>query len=130
MRTFFAAVLGIVVSFIIVFLVEMIGMNLFPIKMKVDPKNIQALRSMINNIPLPALITVIIGHGLGMFLGAFAAFKIQPKSMTPMLMIFLLMLIATISNLAMIPHPMWFMITDVSIVVLAALIAWRTLNWK
>lgn len=130
MRTFFAAILGIIVSFIIVFLVEMIGMNLFPIKMKVDPNNIQALRSMINNIPLPALITIIIGHGLGMFLGAFTAFKIQPTSMTPMLMIFLLMLIATISNLAMIPHPMWFMITDVSIVVLAALIAWRTLNWK
>lgn len=130
MRTFLAAIVGIVVSFIIVFLVEMVGMNLFPIKQKVDPNNIQALRSMINNIPLPALITVIVGHGLGMFLGTYSAYKIQPKSMTPMLMIFLLMLIATISNLAMIPHPLWFMIADVSIVVLAVLLAWRTLNWR
>jgi hypothetical protein len=130
MRTFLASILGIAVSFIIVFLVEMISMNLFPIRMKIDPKNIEALRSMINNIPLPALITIIIGHGLGMFLGTFAANKVQPKSLTPMLMIFLLMLIATISNLAMIPHPIWFMIADVGIVILAALSAWKFLKWE
>jgi hypothetical protein len=30
----------------------------------------------------------------------------------------------------MIPHPIWFMVADVGIVILAGMIAWRKFHWK
>lgn len=130
MKTVIATIAGIVTSFLVIMLTEMIGMKLFPMKTKIDPNDIEALRNLIQNIPLPALVTIIIGHGLGMFLGTVVGHKVEPKSMVPFLIVFLFMLISTISNLAMIPHPMWFMVSDVLIVIVAALAAWKVLDWK
>lgn len=130
MKSFLAVVLGIVVSFSIILLMERLGVTLFPSKMKVNPNDYEAVRSMMNRIPVPALLIVILGHGLGMFLGAFVSNRIQPKSLNSLLIIFLLVLLGTISNLAIIPHPLWFNFADIGIVLLAALIAWRGLSWR
>ena len=124
MKSFLAAVLGIIASIIVVYLGEMLAMLIFPIKEKIDPTDIEAIREMIKYVPFPALITIIISHGLGMIIGAFVSFKIQQKSPMPVLVIFLFMLISTISNLAIIPHPLWFMISDVGAIILASIIGW------
>ena len=130
MRTISAAIIGIITCFVLIYIIEMIGMNLFPVKIKINPKNYNELKSLIDSIPLPALITLIVGHGISLFAGIFVAKKIQNKSAIPFLLVFLVMLMATISNLAMIPHPLWFKIADISSVCLAGLISWRVFNWK
>jgi hypothetical protein len=124
MKSFLAAVLGIIASIIVVYLGEMLAMLMFPVKVKIDPTDIEAIREMIKHVPFLALITIIISHGLGMLIGSFVSFKIQQKSPMPVLVIFLFMLISTISNLAIIPHPFWFMISDVATIVLASVIGW------
>ena len=124
MKSFFAAILGIISSILVVYLGEMLAMYLFPMKVKIDPKDIEAIREMIKYVPFPALITIIISHGLGMLIGAFVSFKIQQKSTMPILVIFLFMLISTISNFAIIPHPLWFMISDVGAIILVSIIGW------
>ncbi len=129
MRTISAAVIGIITCFAVIFIFEMIGMKLFPVKVKINPKNYNELKALIDNIPLPALITIIVGHGISLFAGVFVSNKIQNKSTIPFLLVFLVMLMATISNLAMIPHQLWFMIADIGSVCLAGLISWRTFKW-
>ena len=124
MKSFLAAVLGIISSIIVVYLGEMLAMLMFPIKEKIDPTDIEAIREMIKHVPFLALITIIISHGLGMLIGSFVSFKIHQKSPMPVLVIFLFMLISTISNLAIIPHPLWFMISDVGTIVLASIFGW------
>lgn len=130
MKTFVATLIGLIVCFTIVFLTELLGMKLFPMKIKVGSNDVDTFKTIIDNIPLPALIVVIAGHGLAMFIGLFVSFQIQSKSYVAFLVIFLVMLMGTISNLAMIPHPIWFMIADIGIVLLATLIAWRSFDWK
>ena len=130
MRTISSALIGIITCFVIIYAIEMIGMNLFPVKVKINPKNYNEFKALIDSIPLPALIIIIVGHGISLFAGVFVSNKIQNKSTIPFLLVFLVMLMATISNLAMIPHPIWFKIADIGIVCLAGLIAWRALSWK
>lgn len=130
MKTFLATAVGIIVSFSFVFAMEFLAMTLFPTRVKFERNNIEAMKTLIDHVPLAALILVIIGHGLGTLLGAYASYKVQPNSMVGFLVVFILMLMGTISNLAMIPHPMWFMIADVGIVVLAGMFAWRKFHWK
>ncbi len=93
MKSFLAAVLGIIASIIVVYLGEMLAMLIFPIKEKIDPTDIEAIREMIKHVPFLALIAIIISHGLGMLIGSFVSFKIQQKSPMPVLVIFLFMLI-------------------------------------
>ncbi len=130
MRTISASILGIIICFVLIYIIEMIGMNLFPVKVKINPKNYNELKALIDSIPLPALITLIVGHGISLFAGIFVAKKIQKKSAIPFLLVFIIMLMATISNLAMIPHPIWFMIADIGTVCLTGILAWKVLNWK
>ncbi len=48
-------------------------MNLFPVKVKINPKNYNELKALIDNIPLPDLITIIVGHGISLFAGVFVS---------------------------------------------------------
>ncbi len=129
MRTISSAIIGIITCFVLIYAIEMIGMNLFPVKVKINPKNYNEFKALIDSIPLPALIIIIVGHGVSLFAGIYVSKKIQNKSSIPFLLVFLVMLMATISNLAMIPHPIWFKIADIGIVILAGLISWRTFKW-
>jgi hypothetical protein len=130
MRAILAVIVGIAVSFSVILLMEQLGMKLFPYHPKVVPNDIVSARSALNNMPVPMLLIILLGHGLGMFLGGFVSNLIEPKSLNALLLIFLLVLLFTISTLAMYPHQLWFNIADISIVLIAALIAWRGLNWR
>lgn len=130
MKTFLSTIVGVLVSFAVVFGMELLAMTLFPSRIKFERNNIEALKTLIDHVPLAALILVIIGHGLGTYLGAYASYKIQPNSMVGYLVVMILMLIGTISNLAMIPHPMWFMVADVCVILIAGMVAWRKFHWK
>lgn len=74
MRTISAAIIGIITCFVLIYIIEMIGMNLFPVKIKINPKNYNELKALIDSIPLPALITLIVGHGISLFAGIFVRF--------------------------------------------------------
>ena len=77
MRTISAAVIGIITCFAVIFIFEMIGMKLFAVKVKINPKNYNELKALIDNIPLPALITIIVGHGISLFAGVFVSKKFR-----------------------------------------------------
>ena len=125
MRSFFAAVIGVIICAATIYPLEMLGMKLFPMKVKIDPHNITQLRNMMHLFPTPALIFIILSHFMGMIFGAFAASRIQPKTTTPLLLIFLLVLIVNISKLASISHPVWFMVADIAAITISGFLSWR-----
>lgn len=130
MKTFLATALGIITCFAIIHGMEFLSMKLFPPAVKIDPKDLEALKNLMSNIPLPALLMIIGGHGLATFFGIFVVNKMDPKSMVGFLVILILMLMMTISNFATVPHPAWFMAADVGIILFGALLGWKALKWN
>ena len=88
MRTISSAIIGIITCFVLIYAIEMIGMNLFPVKVKINPKNYNEFKALIDSIPLPALIIIIVGHGVSLFAGIYVSKKIQNKSSIPFLLVF------------------------------------------
>jgi hypothetical protein len=129
-RAFLAAIAGIATAFITIFVIEMIGMRLFPVEQRIRPENYEQLKLMMVSIPVGALITVSIGHGLSVLAGAFVINRIEASAMVGMLILFVLILVSTIMNLVALPHPLWFMITDITLVILGGLLSWKLFNWK
>lgn len=130
LKSFAAAVAGTIVAFITIYLMEMIGMNLFPMKQKLNPTNYEELKLLLSTIPVGAFMMVAIGHGLAVFLGALTINKIHQFALVGFLVMFILILLSTAVNLLALPHPTWFMITDLTLVIGSGLASWRLLKWK
>lgn len=129
-RTFLATAVGLGISFVCVFLFEMIGMKLFPVPKHPKPQNIEEWEAIMATFPIGAFIMVAAGHGIGVFLGGLVANRIDKSSIIGFLVIFLLMFVTTAGNVLAYPHPMWFRVTDIVVVILGGLAAWRVLKWQ
>ena len=62
LKTFLATGAGIIIAYATIFLVEMLGMNLFPSDEKFKPTNLEDLKRLIENIPVLALMIIALGH--------------------------------------------------------------------
>jgi len=118
MKIFLATFVGLIVAFLSLGLLEIIGHKLFPIPFEIDLTDLASVKEQIAKIPVGSLLSVIIAHGIGLLLGLIVARLIEKKSLIPLAIIALFILVGTITNLSMIPHPMWFMVADISVVVL------------
>ena len=129
-RTFSATLVGLFVSILTIYIMEMVGMKLFPPAEKFTITSVEDLKKMFESLPVMALVLVAIGHGLAVFLGGFTANKMHPGSIVGFIVLFSLMAFFTISNLFSLPHPLWFIITDITLLVIGGLAAWRLLKWE
>ena len=104
-----AGVAGVVVAGLLVWLVEMIGHSVYPPPADLDFADADAMRAYIDTLPIGALLFVAVAWFIGTLGGTYAACRIgTAKPMIFALVVGGLMLLATIFNLAMIPHPLWF----------------------
>jgi hypothetical protein len=129
-RSFGATLAGISVAFLLIYLMEMLGMQLFPPEKKFKPENLVQLKELLASIPIAALIVVILAHGCAVLAGAWVINRIEPSAQVGLLVFFLLIFVSTAMNLLTLPHPFWFEVTDMAVVLVSGLIAWRTINWK
>ena len=104
-----AGIAGIVVAGLLVWLVEMIGHSVYPPPAGLDFANADAMRAYIDTLPIGALLFVAAAWFIGTLGGTFTACKIgTAKPMVFACVVGGLMFVATVVNLAMIPHPLWF----------------------
>lgn len=120
-RNIAAGVAGIVIAMVLVWLVEMAGHAVYPPPEGLDFADADAMRAYIETVPLGALLFVAAAWFVGTVCGTCAACAIG----TARPLIFAgvvggLMLAATITNLVMIPHPLWFAILGVGGVIVGA----------
>lgn len=124
LRDVIAAVAGIIVAIATVMLLEYVGHAVYPPPADLDIKDTQAMIDYVATLPPGALLFVLAAYVIGTFDGVFVAVWIgRTKPFAFALVIGVLMLVATITNLIMIPHPMWFSIAAVVGIVAAAWLA-------
>lgn len=118
-RNIGAALAGIVTAFVLVLVVEKVGHLIYPPPADLDFSDPEAIKPYIATMPFLALLFPMIAWVVATFVGSLVASKIGTAN--PLLFAGIvggLILAATIANLIMIPHPVWFSI--VSLIAIAA----------
>ena len=121
MKLFYATFAGVIAAFISMMFLEGLGHSMFPIPFEIDPNNIGAIAQKLHLIPVEMYISVVFAHGIGLLLGLLIAKAIDKGSKISLYIIAGFFLIGTVSNLFMIPHPMWFAIADIGMVALVGI---------
>lgn len=121
-----AALLGLVVGYLVVMGIEVLGHYLFPIPFQPTMENIEEY---MHQIPTGSLLMVVLAHLLGAAVAVITVLKLSRKKL-PTYIIAVLFFIMTISNLFMINHPVWFAITDVLAVLLGLFLAFKLFKIK
>ncbi len=125
-RNIGALIAGIVTAFASIYLIEMLGHTLYPPPPDLDFSNPEAIRPYIATLPIIALLFPMFGWFIGAFAGSLVAnFCGDAKPYVFAGIVGGLVLAATIANLIMIPHPLWFSITSLIGIVASAWLAAR-----
>ena len=120
-RNVIAGIAGVLIAGTLVFLVEMAGHAVYPLPANLDFSDKEAAGAYISALPLGALLFVSGAWFVAALGGTFAACKIgRAKPEIYALVVGGLMVAGTIANLVMIPHPLWFSITGLLGIVIAA----------
>lgn len=118
-RSVLAVVVGVVVAVIVVGLVEAIGHVIFPPPPGIDLADPEALRALISQLPLGAI--VLVAWGLGALVGGVTAALTAGRSyIAHALIVGGIQMAFGILTMLMIPHPLWFVIASFAIVIPSA----------
>ena len=113
MKPVLATIAGLMVAALIIFGIESLSTILFPLPEGADPTNLEWLEYNMDQIPTASMIIVAFAHLVGVIIGMIIAANIARTSLIPSYIVAVLLFTGTVANLLMIPHPAWFMITDV-----------------
>ena len=119
LRNVGAALAGVVTAFVLVMLVEKAGHLLYPPPANLDHTDVDAMETYIATLPFLALLFPMIAWVVGAFTGTLVASKVGTAN--PLFFTAIvggLVLAATITNLIVIPHPLWYSI--VALIAIAA----------
>lgn len=124
LRDVLGAIIGVAVAVLTVMLFEFISHTAFPVPPDLEMRDTAAMSEYISTVPVAAMLLVLAGYIVATFDGTFIAAWIgNAKPFIFGLLISVLMLVATVSTLIMIPHPMWFNIASVVGIIVAAWMA-------
>ena len=108
LRTIAAFLIGVLVAFIVIALVQRLGHMVFPPPADLDTSDARAVAAALDQLPFGGLLCVVAAWALGSFAGAFAAGRLasSPKPWTG-LSVGVAVLAATVMTLYSLPHPLW-----------------------
>jgi len=113
MRNVLATIVGFIVASLVVYIFEsLIGHNLFPLPVTIDPMNMESIKENMHLIPVGSKVFVVIAHFMGIVVGMLVASLISKTSMIPSYIVGGLMLAATAFNIIMLPKETWFYLAD------------------
>ena len=110
---------GFLTAMIVVILCQNLNFVLYPLPEGLDPQDTEALAAHIANSPTGALVGVLASYFFGSFAGGAVASRIGRDPRVG-LAIGIALLIGGLSNLARIPHPLWFQISSTLIYIPSA----------
>ena len=123
-RKAIGAVAGIASAVLTVMAAQWLSHTLYPPPAELNLADSEAVAAHIANAPVMALLLVLAGYIFASFDGTLVAAVVgRAKPVAYALLIGLLMLVATTSNIIMIPHPHWFSASAVIGIVVAAWLA-------
>ena len=124
LRNIAGAIIGIAVAVLTVMFVDWISHSLFPFPDGLEITDTEALNAHIGSLPLAAFLLVLAGNLIATFDGVLTACLIgRVKPFFYALLIGMLMIAATVSNLLMFQHPNWYAAAVLIGIVLSAWLA-------
>jgi hypothetical protein len=118
-RTVLGVIVGVVCGGLVVFLVEGAGHAIFPPPPDTDLSDPKSLESLMANMPIGALVMVLLGWFLGSLAGAWMARLVARQNLSAWI-VALLFIALTATNFLYIPHPVWMMAAGVLIPLVSA----------
>lgn len=125
LKTVLSSILGLLVCFLTISIIELAAYFYQGFQHDATPNaSIESLTKAMKNIPFIALLMIALSRGIALFVGGIVTKKIHPTSSIPFLVVLLLVLIASISNVSSIPHPIWFVVVDFTGIALMTVFTW------
>jgi MFS family permease len=121
-RNILAVAAGALVAFCLIYLLESAGHLVHPLPAGVDPNNPDQLREHIKTLPAGAFALVLAAWLLATLVGGWVAARIG-RNRNLALVVGALVLAGAVANMAMLPHPLWFVVVAVAGIVAASLLA-------
>ncbi len=126
-RNILAIAVAIVVAFVTIMLVEKLGHIVYPPPEDIDFGEPAEVREFIGSLPVGAILFVGAAWAIGTFVGSISGALIGTnKSYIYSVVVGGLVLAGAITNLIIIPHPIWFTIAAPIAVIAAAFLAAKT----
>ena len=112
---------GCVAGIAVIFAMEFISHAIYPLPEGMDPNNPEHLKLILANAPKGALMMVLLAGFLGGLAGGIVAAMFDKDNKTKRaIAVGIVLTILGIINLIMIPHPIWFMVTNVLVYIIGA----------
>ena len=118
MKQVLATIVGLIAASLSVFLIEKIGHSMFPMPDTIDPYDMESIKNNIELIPKGNMAFVALAHGLGILAGMFAAGLIAKSSLIPAYIVGGLMVLISVMYYFLIPSPTWFIVADLSSIII------------
>ncbi|HEX2121966.1 MAG TPA: hypothetical protein VHL59_10025 [Thermoanaerobaculia bacterium] len=109
-----AVLLGTIVAFLVIAAVQMVSAIFYPVPEGLM-KDKAAMAAHIARLPVTAFLFVLAAYALGTVAGVATATRVG-RSVVPGYIVGALLLIATLVNLTMFPHPAWFWVASIAVV--------------
>jgi hypothetical protein len=128
-RVTLGIIIGTLVAFGLVAVIEAMGHKVYPVPPDVDISNLDQVKAYAATLPAGALVLVVAGWIIGTLGGGLAGSLVaRHRAVFISRFVGALMMCATILNLVLIPHPAWTAIAAVAGIVLAAWFAGRLMR--
>ncbi len=120
MRSFLATLAGIISGVFSIKLFEAIGQKFMPVKVALDPNNLAEIKQFMFKLPVKVLITIILAHVLGLLTGMLVVRLIEKSTRTPLFIVSGMILLLSVLNLLYLPHPLWFVLADLGLLMIVS----------
>jgi hypothetical protein len=112
-RSILAVIVGMLVAFVLIALIEAIGVRLYPSAARLDRTDQESLKRLVASMPLAAKLCMLVAYAAGSVAGGWVAARLAPRArMMHAMIVAALLFGAGLMNLMTIPHPAWFWVAS------------------
>jgi sorbitol-specific phosphotransferase system component IIBC len=120
---------GVIAAVLVVVLMDAVVGRIYPLPAGTDLSNPESMRQAIAALPAAAFLLLAVGWALAAGVGSYIAARLATHaSAIHGLIVALFVLVATISNLARIPHPLWLWPAAIILIPVAGWAATRLMH--
>ncbi len=120
-RSILAVLAGVLAAFVVIGLVQAIGVRVYPPPPGLDPRDTETFKAAVAQMPRGALLFVLLAYAAGSVAGGWVAARFIPRAkLMHGMIVGAFLLGAGVVNMSMIPHPGWFWVSAIAIYLLGA----------
>ena len=115
-KNVWAIVLGVIAAMVVLMISEPLISTIYQLPANINWKDESAVAKMIAEMPVKAFLYLLAVHCIAAFTGGLVATIVAKRvNIRPAIITSGLLIIAAIVNFIRIPHPMWFVVVNISV---------------